>query len=65
VFDSQAAFVKTLLDADEPANLPNQFRLPPISWNYTDSDGKPVASGDYRIYFKAGDYISTSDVTVP
>jgi hypothetical protein len=65
VFDSQAAFVTTLLDDDEPSNLPGQFRLPPVSWNYTDSAGKPVASGDYRIYFKAGDYVSTSDVVAP
>jgi 5-hydroxyisourate hydrolase-like protein (transthyretin family) len=65
VFDSQAAFVKTLLDDDEPSNLPGQFRVPPVTWNYTDSDGKRVASGDYRIYFKAGDYLSTSDVEAP
>ncbi len=65
MFDSQAALVKTLLDADEPATLPGQFRLPPISWDFTDANGQPVGSGDYRLYFKAGDIVSTSDVQVP
>ena len=65
VFDSHAALVKTLLDADEPATLPGQFRQPPIPWGYTDAQGDPVGSGEYRLYFKSGDFVSTSDVEVP
>jgi hypothetical protein len=65
VFDSQAALVKTLLDSDEPATLVGQFRVPPVPWNFTNANGNRVGSGDYRVYFKAGDFTSTSDVQVP
>ena len=57
--------VKVLFDADEPPTFPGSFRTPPISWNYTDARGARVRSGDYRVYFQAGDFISTSDVEVP
>lgn len=64
VFDSKAAQVTVLLDADEPATLPGQFRSPPISWNYTDADGQRVPQGNYRIYFQAGEIVSSSDLEV-
>ena len=64
VFDSHAALVKVLFDADEPATLPNEFRSPPIVWNFTNENGDPVPAGDYRIYFSATAFQSTSDVTV-
>ena len=64
VFDSHAALVKVLFDADEPATLPNEFRSPPIVWDFTDAHGTRVPDGDYRLYFSATDYQSTSDVTV-
>lgn len=65
VFDENAALVKILFDADEPPTFPGSFRTPPISWNYTDAGGVRVRSGDYRVYFQAGDFISTSDVEAP
>jgi hypothetical protein len=64
VFDEHAKRVRLLFDQDEPATLQGQFRQPPISWNFTDADGHPVPAGDYRIYFSAGDFTSTSDLVV-
>lgn len=64
VFDSHAALVKVLFDADEPATLPDEFRSPPILWDFTDANGARVPDGDYRIYFSATDFLSTSDVAV-
>jgi hypothetical protein len=65
VFDEHAALVKVLLDSDEPSTLPGQFRQPPIPWDYTNAEGEPVGSGDYRLYFQAGSFVSTSDVEIP
>lgn len=65
VFDETAALVKILLDSDEAATLPGLFRQPPIAWDFTDAAGHRVPGGDYRIYFRAGDFLSTSDVPVP
>jgi hypothetical protein len=65
VFDSHAALIKVLLDQDEPATLPGFFRSPPIPWDFTDANGKRVPRGDYRLYFKSGDFQSSSDVEVP
>lgn len=65
VFDDRAALVKVLFDADEPATLQGTFRNPPVIWNFTDASGAKVKDGAYRLYFKAGDYLSTSDVVVP
>lgn len=64
VFDSKAALVKLLLDADEPATLPGFFRIPPVPWNFTDAAGQRVPDGDYRVYFESGSFTSTSDVEV-
>lgn len=64
VFDSHAALVKVLFDAEEPATLPDEFRSPPIVWDFTGPDGVRVPDGDYRLYFSATDFLSTSDVTV-
>jgi hypothetical protein len=64
VFDSKAALVKVLLDGDEPATLPGFFRVPPISWDYTDAAGHRVRAGDYRVYFESEEFLSTSDVEV-
>ena len=64
VFDEHAALVRVLFDADEPATLQGSFRVPPISWDFTDAAGHRVPSGDYRLYFQTGDFTSTSDVTV-
>lgn len=63
VFDQHAVLVKVLFDADEPATLPGTFR-PAIHWGFTDTAGRHVQAGDYRVYFQAGSYISTSDVAV-
>ena len=65
VFDSHAALVRVLLDADEPATLPGFFRQPPVAWDFTDAAGVRVPPGDYRLYFKSGTTQSTSDVVVP
>lgn len=65
VFNENAALVKVLFDADEPPTFPGTFRTPPISWNYTDARGARVRSGDYRVYFQAGNFVSTSDVVAP
>jgi hypothetical protein len=64
VFDAHAKLVKTLLNDDEPATLPGQFRLPPVVWDFTDDSGHRVPDGDYRVYFQSGDFLSTSDVVV-
>ena len=64
VFDSHAGLVKYLLNDDEPATLPGQFRQPPVSWDFTDSEGNRVPDGDYRVYFQSGEFKSTSDVVV-
>lgn len=64
-FDDRARLVKVLLDSDEPATLPGFFRTPPVEWDFTDANGVRVKDGQYRLYFKAGDYTSTSDVVVP
>ena len=64
VFNSNAERLKVLHDQDEPATLPGFFRQPPIAWDFKDGKGVPVPPGDYRIYFKAGDFQSTSDVVV-
>jgi len=64
VFDSGAALVKVLLDAEEPASLPGEFRSPPVIWNFTDESGARVPDGDYRIFFSATDFQSTGAVTV-
>jgi hypothetical protein len=53
-----------LLDAEEPASLPGEFRSPPVIWNFTDESGARVPDGDYRVYFSATDFQSTSDVAV-
>jgi len=65
VFDSHAARVRVLLNDDEPATLPGQFRTPPVIWTFTDDSGKPVPPGHYRVYFQSGDFTSTSDVETP
>jgi len=64
-FNSHAARVRTLLNDDEPATLPGQFRTPPVIWDFTDDSGKPVPAGHYRVYFQSGDFISSSDVETP
>jgi hypothetical protein len=64
VFDAHAKLLKVLLDDDEPATLPGQFRQPPIVWDFTDDSGHRVPDGDYRVYFQSGEFLSTSDVVV-
>jgi len=64
VFDSRAALVRVLFFELEPATLQGYFRTPPISWNFTDKNGKRVAAGDYRVYFESEQFLSTSDVAV-
>ena len=64
VFDTHAARVRILFDADEPATLSNSFRSPPITWDFTDGTGHRVPAGSYRLYFQAGDFTSTSDVDI-
>ncbi len=64
VYDEHALWVKTLLDQDVQANPDNQTFYP-IAWDFTDAAGRRVKSGDYRLYFRVGDYITSSDVAVP
>lgn len=64
VFDENAARVRVLFDADEPATIEGTFRSPPITWTFTDDAGRKLPAGTYRIYFQAGDFTSTSDVDV-
>jgi hypothetical protein len=64
VFNAQGALVKTLLDRDEPGLSPGQS-WPTVVWGFTDGAGRRVPPGDYRIYFRAGDLVSSSDVGVP
>lgn len=62
-FDARGALVRTLIDQDVPA-VPYGSWLT-ITWNFTNDAGVRVPSGDYRLYFRAGDFTSSSDVTVP
>ncbi len=65
VFDVHGALVKVLLNSSEPATI-GPFRIPPIEWDLTDSQGNRVRGGDYRVYMKAGDTcLSSSDVSLP
>jgi hypothetical protein len=64
VFNSNAALVRVLLDDTEPATPTGFYRTPPISWNYTDTNGTRVGAGDYRVYFETEGFLSTSDVEV-
>ena len=63
-FDQNAALVRVVFDADEPATIGGAFRTPTLSWNFDDASGRRVAPGDYRLYFQSGDFVSTSDVVV-
>ncbi len=63
VYDEHALLVKVLIDQDRLANLPLDSY--PIDWDFTDADGNRVPSGDYRLYFRAGEFVSSSDVEVP
>lgn len=65
VFNENAKLLTVLFEADEPTSFPGEYRVPPIPWNFTDASGARVPPGDYRIYFQAGDFVSTSDVEVP
>lgn len=56
--------MKVLLNDDEPATLPGEFRQPPIVWDFTDEAGARVPDGDYRVYFQSDTFLSTSDVVV-
>jgi hypothetical protein len=64
VFDSHAVPVRTLMDQDEPGTV-GPYRLPPVVWDFTDSQGRRVPKGDYRCYFSADEFLSFSDVEVP
>lgn len=64
VFNDRAELVKVIFDQDEPATLQGSFRIPPLSWDFTDASGHRVPAGDYRIYFQTGQITSTSDVAV-
>lgn len=64
VFNEKAELVRVLFDGDEPATLSGTFRSPPIPWDFTDASGRRVPEGDYRLYFQAGEFVSTSDLTV-
>jgi hypothetical protein len=63
VFDARGALVRTLLDEDQSA-VPLGVWLT-VEWRFTDDAGQRVPSGDYRAYFRAGDFVSSSDVEVP
>jgi hypothetical protein len=64
VFDVHGALVNVLLDSDELATI-GQYRTPPVTWNFTNAHGARVGRGDYRIYFSAGQFLTSSDVAVP
>jgi len=63
VFDANAVLVKVLLDSEEQGTL-GQFRTPPVQWNFTDAHGDRV-KGEFRIYFSAGEFLTSSDVVAP
>jgi hypothetical protein len=64
VFNDHAELVKVVFDQDEPATLQGSWRVPPVSWDFTDASGHRVPAGDYRLYFQTGQFTSTSDVAV-
>lgn len=64
VFNAKGALVKVLLEGSEPAG-DLQRNWPTVVWDFTDAAGQRVATGDYRIYFRANDYVTSSDVAVP
>jgi hypothetical protein len=63
VFDAHGALVKVLLDDSEPATV-GPFRTPPVDWDLTNQEGLPVAHGDYRVYLRAGQFLSSSDLAL-
>ena len=63
-FDEHAALVKVIFESDEPPSIPGAYRTPPISWDFTDANGVRVPAGDYRLYFQADEFVSTSDLEV-
>ena len=64
VYDAHGALVKVIFNQTEPATI-GPFRTPPIDWDLTDAKGNRVPGGDYRVYMRAGDFLSSSDVTLP
>jgi hypothetical protein len=64
VFDERGALVRKLLDQPVSAVVPGQ-NWPTVTWDFTDAAGIRLASGDYRVYLRAGDYVTSSDVEVP
>jgi hypothetical protein len=64
VFDSRGARVRILLDQEEPAVDPLQ-NWPTVTWDFTDGAGRRLPPGEYRVYFRAGSFVSSSDVEVP
>lgn len=65
VYNESADLVKVLLDQDEPGNLPGFYREPPVEWDFTNAVGGRVLPGHYRIYLRAGDFLTASDLEVP
>jgi hypothetical protein len=63
VFDAHGGLVKVLLDDSEPATV-GPFRTPPVDWDLTDQQGVHVRHGDYRVYMRAGQFLSSSDVAL-
>ncbi|HYQ88322.1 MAG TPA: hypothetical protein VEU09_01690 [Candidatus Binatia bacterium] len=63
VFDAHGALIKVLLDDSEPATA-GPFRTPPVDWDLTDQQGEHVPHGDYRVYMRAGQFLSSSDIAL-
>jgi hypothetical protein len=63
-YDSRGALVRVLLNSSEPATI-GQFRTPPVEWDLKDSQGVRVEGGHYRVYMRAGEFLSSSDLTLP
>ena len=57
-----SAFVRLLLGA-EPATA-GPFRTPPVDWDLTNQQGEHVPHGDYRVYMRAGQFLSSSDIAL-
>jgi hypothetical protein len=64
VFNAKGALVTLLLQGSEPAGDLQQ-NWPTVIWDFTDAAGVRVATGEYRIYFRADNYVTSSDVAVP
>jgi hypothetical protein len=58
VYSQKGEKIKTLVRARQTALTRS------VNWDLTDDDGRGVVDGTYRVFFKAGEYVTHGDVIV-